>query len=243
MDDQSSYQLNYQSLTFEDKLRVYRMEHIVNYLNTIKCASILEIGCGNDSIFMYYNDFKTLHIIEPGKIFYDFTNNKIKKDPRITISNNMIEDESLIFEKTYDVIIIGGFLHEIDNPEEVLCSIKNIANDKTVIMTYVPNADSFHRQLAVESGIIKSNYEFSGNDKIFGRRTVFNTASISKMFANCGFVVLQTDTYFIKPFSHEQMDKLFKISILTDEILAGLFKLSKYIPNMGCEIFLAAMIQ
>jgi SAM-dependent methyltransferase len=243
MDDQSNYQLNYQNLTFEDKLRVYRMAHIVDYLNTVKSLSILEIGCGNDPIFMYFDDFEKLDIVEPGKLFYEFTKSKMNKDPRITISNNLIEDGALALKKNYDIIIIGGFLHEIDNPEEVLCSVKSIANPDTIVITYVPNADSFHRQLAVESGIIESNYEFSENDKVFGRRTVFNTNTINVMFANCGFLVVKTDTYFIKPFSHEQMDTLLNLSFLSNEILNGLFRLSKFIPNMGCEIFLAAILQ
>ena len=174
MYDQNEYQLKYQNLTFEDKLRKYRMEYIVDYLKTIKSDKILEIGCGNDPIFLCYDKFEVMDIVEPGDQFYEFTKNKIGDDQRISIQNCFIEEAKLALKNEYDVIVIGGFLHEIDNPEEVLTVIKKIAKPETIVITYVPNANSFHRLLALESGLIKSNYEFSENDIHFGRRNVFN---------------------------------------------------------------------
>lgn len=240
MYNQDDYQLNYQKLTFEDKLRKYRMEYIVDYFGTIKSDKILEIGCGNDPIFACYDDYKVMDIIEPGNFFYEDTKSKIGNDGRISITKGFIEESHSKLSNDYDVIVIGGFLHEIDNPEEVLAAVKKIASPSTVVITYVPNANSFHRLLAFESGLIKSNYEFSENDKLFGRRNVFNIQSITSLFITSGYSVLTTDTYFIKPFTHEQMDSLLGLSFFTNEILYGLFKMTKYMPDMGCEIFLAA---
>jgi len=236
MSDQNDYQLNYQSLSFENKLRKFRMDHLVQFIKSVKSNSILEIGCGNDPLFGYYDQFDKMDIVEPGNLFFENTKNKINGDPRISISNSTIEDAVKQLNNSYDIIVIGGFLHEIDNPEEVLSLIKRIAAEETIVITFVPNADSFHRILALESGLIKTNYEFSENDKKFGRRTVFNMNSFSELFENEGFSILKVDTYFIKPFSHEQM----KLDVFTEEILEGLNKMTNYIPNMGCEIFLAA---
>ena len=155
---------------------------------------------------------------------------------QLIFSNLTIQDAVEELNNSYDIIVIGGFLHEIDNPGEVLSLIKRIATAETIVITFVPNADSFHRVLALESGLIKTNYEFSENDKKFGRRIVFNMKSFSELFETEGFNVLKVDTYFIKPFSHEQM----KLDIFTEEILEGLNRMTNYIPNMGCEIFLAA---
>lgn len=236
MVDQNDYQLNYQSLTFEDTLRKFRMAHLVNYIKSITSNRILEIGCGNDPLFGYFNDFEKMDIVEPGNLFYENTKSKINNDTRISIVNSSIEEAVNQLNNDYDVIVIGGFLHEIDNPDEVLNLIKKCANQDTVVLTFVPNADSFHRVLALEAGLIKTNFEFSDNDKKFGRRTVFSIQSFSELFQSVGYDVLKVDTYFIKPFAHEQM----KLDIFTDKILEGLNKMTKYIPNMGCEIFLAA---
>ena len=242
MHDHHDYQLNYEKLSFEDKLRKYRMEYVTDYLKSIQSTKILEIGCGNDPIHFYFNDFEMLDLIEPGEHFYEFTKSKVVDDPRITIQNCFLEEANLRAKNDYDVIIIGGFLHEIDNPEEVLAAVKDVANPKTIVITYVPNANSFHRILALESGLIKSNYEFSENDKAFGRRNVFNQQSIQSLFKHGGFDTVKSDTYFIKPFTHGQMNELMESSFLTEELLTGFFRMSKYIPDLGCEIFLSARI-
>jgi len=240
MYDKNEYQLNYQNLTFEDKLRKYRMKYLVDYFATIPSNKILEIGCGNDPIFLSYNDFDVMDIVEPGIHFYEFTKNKIGTDSRITIQNCLIESSELLLKNEYDVIIIGGFLHEIDNPDVVLATVKKLASPNTFIITYVPNADSFHRILALESGIIESNYELSKNDLLFGRSIVYNFESIKSLFVTSGFTVTELDTYFIKLFTHEQMDAIIRLPFMNKDILDGLFKMCKYIPDMGCEIFVSA---
>lgn len=242
MYDQHEYQLNYQNLTFEDKLRKFRMKYIVDYFGNIKTKKILEIGCGSDPLFLCYDDYEVMDIVEPGDHFYEFTKNKIGDNPRISIQNCFIEEAGLELKNEYDVIVIGGFLHEIENPEEVLKVIKNIANPETIIITYVPNANSFHRILALEAGLIKSNFEFSENDHLFGRRNVFNVNSFLSLFVSSGYTVSKVDTYFIKPFTHEQMDALLVLPFFTKEIMLGFYNMSKYLPDMGCEIFLAATV-
>lgn len=241
MYNQDDYQLNYKNLTFENHLRKYRMDYVVNYLGSRKCSKILEIGCGNDPIFMCYDDYEVMDIIEPGNYFYEDTKSKIGSNKRVSILNGFIEKVYIDLKKDYDVIVIGGFLHEIANPEEVLEAVKAIMSANTVVITYVPNADSFHRLVALEAGLIESNYEFSENDKLFGRTNVYNIASFNSLFENSGLEVIETDTYFIKPFTHEQMDSLMRLPLFSEKILNGLSKMAKYMPNMGCEIFLAAM--
>lgn len=240
MNSNNDYCQNYQNLTFEDKLRKYRMKYIVDYFATIQSRKILEIGCGNDPIFLCFDDYDVMDIIEPERQFYEFTKNRIGINSRISIHNCLIENPNLVLKNEYDVIVIGGFLHEIENSEEVLRVINKIANPNTIIITYVPNADSFHRILAFESGIIESNYELSKNDFLFGRSVVFNFETIKALFVNSGFTVIDLDTYFIKPFTHEQMDALIVSNIINKKILEGFFKMGKYMPDMGCEIFLSS---
>jgi len=242
MYDKNNYQLQYQKLTFEDTLREYRMRYIVDYIKSVKSDRILEIGSGCWPLFDYFDDYQTIDIVEPGNYFYETTKIKIGKNPRLSITNSSIEEVYPKLKNDYDVILIGGFLHEIDNPEEVLSIVKKIANPDTIIITFVPNADSFHRVLAFEAGIIESKYQFSENDSLFGRRNVFNKASISSLFVKSGYSVSMVDTYFIKPFSHEQMDQLMSSSFLNVQLLNGLYNMKKYMIDMGAEIFLAASV-
>ena len=242
MYDKNNYQLQYEKLTFEDTLREFRMHHIVNYIQSIKSDKILEIGSGCWPLFDYFDNYKVIDIVEPGEYFYEITKSKIGSNPRLSITNDFIENVYPTLKNDYDIILIGGFLHEIDNPEEVLSVIKKIASPETIIITFVPNADSVHRLLAFEAGIITSKYEFSENDTLFGRRNVFNKASLASLFVTAGFSISTIDTYFVKPFSHEQMEQLLSISFLNNQLLLGLSKMIQYMPDMGAEIFLAASI-
>jgi SAM-dependent methyltransferase len=242
MNSKDNYCQNYQNLTFEDKLRKYRMKFILDYLDNITSNKILEIGCGNDPIFYCYDDYAVMDIVEPENNFYEFVKNKITDNSKVSIHNCFIEDPSLVLKNDYDIIVIGGFLHEIDNPINVLESIKKFANPETIIITYVPNANSFHRLLAFEAGLIKSNYEFSPNDILFGRTNVFNLETIGSLFIDSGFTIVEKTTYFIKPFTHEQMDTLLGSHFFNNQLLKGLFKMTKYMPDMGSEIFVAAKV-
>jgi hypothetical protein len=101
----------------------------------------------------------------------------------------------------------------------------------------VPNAKSFHRLLALEAGLIDSIYQYSENDKIFQRRAVFNIGTYSDLFRRNGFTIRECGTYFIKPFTHQQMDKMVSGGIIDSKVLDGLNNMIKYLPEFGAEIF------
>lgn len=242
MNDHHDYQLRYEKLSFEDRLRKYRMEYVSDYLKKIPANRILEIGCGTDPIHLHFEGFEVLDLIEPGAYFFEYTEKMVRDDRRISIQNCFLDEAVLNHAGRYDVIIIGGFLHEIDDPATVLAGVRAISNTDTVVITYVPNSHSFHRLLAFEAGLISSVDEFSDNDKTFGRRNVYSLDAFEALFKQCGFSIEKIDTYFVKPFTHSQMNTLLEESFLNEELLKGLYGMGKYLPNFGCEIFLSAKI-
>jgi len=58
-----------------------------------------------------------------------------------------------------------------------------------------------------------------------------------------GFSILNYWTYFIKPFSNEQMEKLLRLKIIDKKIIVGFKNMSKYLPDMGCEMFVEVKIK
>jgi hypothetical protein len=52
-----------------------------------------------------------------------------------------------------------------------------------------------------------------------------------------GFLVLEFGTYLIKPFSNVQMEKLISQNIVSTSVVAGLDGMIKYMPELGCEMF------
>ena len=242
MYNSNDYQANYENLEFENHLRIYRMKHVTNYIHSVKSDKILEIGSGSWPLFEFFNAYEVLDIVEPGEYFYKTTKNKASNNDRVSVTHGLIEEVYPTLSNDYDIILIGGFLHEIENPKEVLEVIKKIAKKETIVISYVPNADSFHRLLAFEAGIINSKYQYSKNDVLFGRRSVFNKDSFSAIFEESSFSILNIDTYFIKAFTNEQMEHLMNVSFLNERLLTGFSKMIEYMPDMGAEIFLAARI-
>ncbi|MCV3413760.1 hypothetical protein L8V81_03235 [Campylobacter lari] len=50
-------------------------------------------------------------------------------------------------------------------------------------------------------------------------------------------MILDSGSYFIKPFNHSKMSLCLENKIIDEKLLDGLYKLSDYIPEFGAEIF------
>ncbi|HNP33338.1 MAG TPA: methyltransferase domain-containing protein [Flavobacterium sp.] len=235
-----NYHQDYDELPFEDVLRKYRYRYLVNLFSKLDAKNILEIGCGYNPIFEHYTNFQKMTIVEVDNHFYEAAIQKADGNSKIKIINKPIQQSAHDLGSDFDLILISGFLHEIDNPEEVITLLKKCCNPNTKVVTFVPNANSFHRVLAYEAEIIEKIYEFSANDKKFGRRLVWDMGSFADMFESNGYQVEQIETYFIKPFAHSQMVKMMEAGIFTNQVLDGLDNMIKYMPDMGCEIALVA---
>ena len=52
-----------------------------------------------------------------------------------------------------------------------------------------------------------------------------------------GFEILESGSFFVKPFSHEQMYNMMQQGILNEAVLDGLYYLTEYMPEFGSEIY------
>ena len=133
-------------------------------------------------------------------------------------------------------------LHEVDDPDEVIKLVRHFCDSNTVVLVSVPNARSFHRLLAYESGIITSIYEDSNKDKLFNRKTHYDKDKLGIHFIKNGFYVKKAETYFIKILSDKQLEKLVESKIISRKTLLGFDRMSAYIPDLRAEIYLEAKI-
>jgi len=178
--------------------------------------------------------------VEPGELFYDLAVSKSKLDinPNIRIINDLIENiAEELSQNNFDFVVIGGFLHEIKNPDAVLQAVRKICKSNTIIYSFVPNSKSFHRLLAYEMGIITSLSQKSGHDQLFQRQGSYDINSFNQLLINNGFVIRESGSYFIKPFTHDQMNALLIQGIVSHSCLDGLEKMIRYFPDQGAELF------
>lgn len=52
-----------------------------------------------------------------------------------------------------------------------------------------------------------------------------------------GLRVLERGSYFVKPFTHAQMEACLENGILSEKLLDGLDRMTKYMPELGAEIY------
>lgn len=239
----NTYEANYAALPFEDILRQYRQQNIFKMLASLPHKNMLEIGCGPDPLFQHFKGFDTMTVVEPGKSYIENAMQLAGQNSNIKFIPDFFENivDSLA-PNTFDFIIIGGFLHEIQNPAEVLQAVKKVCTPDTIIHSFVPNAHSFHRLLAYEMGLIKDVYVKSGHDELFQRFCIYNMDSFKALFIQNGFEVADAGSYFIKPFTHAQMSELLQINFFNESFMDGLDKIIKYFPANGAELFINGIL-
>ena len=79
----------------------------------------------------------------------------------------------------------------------------------------------------------------SDNNKKLQQHTVFDMELLKELVESVGKTeFLEQGSYFVKPFTHAQMKKCMENGIVNQNILNGLYEISKYMPELGSEIFI-----
>ena len=228
---------HYEFETFQVK---FRRRNTLTQLNRNIHNRILEIGSGMDPLFQYLNDYIAYTVVEPSDIFHDLAKSLSEGNKRISLLHDYIEN--ITTDEKYDFIVISSLLHEIENPKTILKVVKNLCNSNTIVYINVPNARSFHRLLALEAGMISSIYNKSENQIKFQQAYTFDMTTLEKLVTSSGFTVIESGSYFVKPFTHSQMRMLLSNEIVGVNVLEGFEKMIKYCPDLGSEIFLTCMV-
>ena len=156
---------------------------------------------------------------------------------KVQIVEGFFEEESVNIKEGYDFILCSGLLHEVENSGKLLEAIYRICRDDTVVHINVPNAFSLHRLLALEMGIIDDVHQLSGENILFQQSEVYDKELLLSELNSNGFQTLESGTYFCKLFTHQQMQRMIEIGLMTDNMLDGFDKLVEFFPLYGSELF------
>lgn len=237
MRDIEKYTENYNVPNFEDYQVTYRRRKVLEILHKYAPKRILEIGCGMEPLFQYISeDYEKYCIVEPSSIFYKNAL-ELAKGKSVKCYNEFFSPTEKLKDDQFDFIICSGLLHELEQPEEILKGIHEVSDRGTIVHVNVPNAKSIHRLLAIEMGVILNEYELSDRNLLYQQHSVYDLEMLGKIVEDIGFKVVDSGSYFIKPFTHSQMYQMIKNGIINEDILGGLYNLVKYMPEYGSEIF------
>ena len=241
----ADYQAQYTGLPYESVQVAFRKRKIVETLARYQHGSLLEVGCGRESIFLDIDTFEKMVVVEPSELFYQKALSDSGKKPgkEIILIQGYLEDVAeRLREWPFDFVLLSSLLHEVTDPAKLLSALRGLCSDKTVLHINVPNAKSFHCLLAVEMGLIESEFQKSVTNIRLQQSTVLDLEMLQQIVQQCGFEVLESGAYAFKPFTHEQMQRALDAGLLTPQMLDGFCKMERYVPDVCSEIFVNVRI-
>lgn len=240
MRDIENYTKSYMSMPFLKENVKYRQECIMEQIMRYMHHGVLEIGCGMFPFFeCLREDFDSYVVVEPSKVFVENARNRtVNRLKKIEVIEGYFEDEShKLSERKFDFIICSSLLHEVPDADCLLNAIYKVAHQNTIIHINVPNAMSMHRLIAKEMGLIDDGFQKSSNQKELQQRDIYDMQTLKEEVIKNGFCVMDEGSYFIKPFTHYQMNEMLDKGIINQDVITGLQRITKYFPEYGSEIF------
>ncbi len=247
MRDIKDYTDKYVDEPFESTIVEIRKKTVIEQCMKYKHDNILEIGCGMNPFFCDFKDYKRMVIAEPGELFADNAEELAKSENlKVDVVRGFLENETeriKALDTKLDFIILSSVLHELDEPGKMLEAIKSICAQDTVVHINVPNANSLHRLIAIEAGLIKDVHEQSAQMQKMQRRRTYDMALLREEVEKAGFKILNEGSYFVKPFTHAQMQKCLDAGIIDDKVIFGLERVIKYMPEFGAGIYVNVSVK
>jgi 2-polyprenyl-3-methyl-5-hydroxy-6-metoxy-1,4-benzoquinol methylase len=123
-------------------------------------------------------------------------------------------------------------LEHISDPVYILRKIIGWLKPGAVLLVSVPNAKSIHRLVAVQMGLLSSEYELNSRDLELGHYRVYDKKQLLEHAKEAGFSILESGGYFLKPVSNGQIENNWN-----QEMIDGFYKVGKYFQDNCAEIF------
>ena len=194
-------------------------------------GSVLELGPAEgimtDKLAPFFKDYT---VVDGADIF---VNSILKR-------HQNVKGYALLFEefnpdKKFDNIILGHVLEHVIDPVSILKRCSTWLSNRGRILVAVPNANSIHRQMGVEMGLLTSIYQLNETDCRNGHRRVYDIISLQKDFNDAGLKILKKGGYWLKPLSNSQIDSTWNSEIINASMIIG----EKY-PEIAAEIYIVA---
>lgn len=238
----ADYTKKYQDDIFELNYKVpIRRKHLLQDLQHYPHDCILEIGCGLESIFRFATGFKKGVIVEPSEEFAC----RAEGLENVVVVHSTLEDSILFLkENHFNFIVLSCLLHEMENPSAFLRAVHSLCEADTVVHIDVPNANSFHRLLGMEMHVCKDTHELTERNLCMQQHTVFDAKSLEKLICETARKdgkeadICSKGSFFVKPFTNSQMAACLASGAISPEVIAGLDRMTQYMPDLGSEIYI-----
>ena len=240
----TQYESRYlQDYGFEATMVAARQRLVLELLRKARPKVVLEISCGIDLLGRRVGEAGLAPdqwvIVEPAEKFHAAAQALTIPGTRVDAIRGFFEDSVDAIRgcctRPPDFIICSGLLNEIAQPELVLNAAGNLLAPTGILHVNVPNAHSLHRRLARAMGIIETEDQLTERNRLLQQFRVYDFGALSELAGKTGFRVVDRGGYFLKPFTHAQMESLG--GLLSDRLRDGLWQLGREMPELASEIY------
>ena len=238
--DLHEYLIQFNQLPFERNQEKFRKRKILELIGQHKAdvGKMLEVGPGLNPLFPFLDKFDHITALEPiGEIYQWLINSHSQKSNIEIINSDLEKFISDNLDARFDAVVLSSVLHEIPNPEYILKLIHNVLTPGGKLYVVVPNNQSVHRLTGEKLAITKSLNELTETEKKMQQFSSYSPQLLVNQLENHGFKDIHVVTNFIKPLPHLGMQEALDKSIMSEDDLEFLYKLSDLMPGFGSEIF------
>lgn len=223
LDSYSSY-YTANNLQIDDLLIEAAFDEFKKFFRGRDC---LELGPANGLMTQHLrHSFKSLDLVEGAESLL----RAIPEYDNVTKHHSIFADFKPT--KSYDTIVMNHVLEHLESPVDELKNIRNWLKEDGVFICGVPNANSYHRLLAVEMGLLEASNELNDRDKALGHYRVYTLDELIKDVEQAGFRVISSGGIGLKFLSNSQLKDLF-----SEDFIKAALKMGSLAPNHGAEVF------
>ncbi len=236
--DLESYEREYADSGFEVVQARLRKRMIVGLLEQEQPRHILEVGCGADTIGNHWSASNSLVIVEPAAGFAANARAATRDMARVEVIEATLEQAApTLSGRPFDLVLLSGLLHEVADCDRLLDCVRGFCGPEALVHVNVPNARSIHRLLGLEMGVMEDVTQLSAMQLKLQQCRTFTLEALTDLVTARGFRVIDSGSYFVKPFTHGQMEWLQQAGFMTAEMIEGLWGLVRHLPAHGSEIY------
>ncbi|MFJ7825273.1 class I SAM-dependent methyltransferase [Psychrobacillus sp. NPDC096623] len=226
----SNYHLNIIS-GWEGLYSKMRKELFSRLSRYFKGNHVLELGCGDGEMTLLLADsFKSVTVVDGSETMLNECKIRLENKNNIEYHKSYFEDYKS--DKKFDVIIMSHVLEHLDNPVQVLQKISSLLKEDGVLLIAVPNADSIHRQVAVEMNLIPTCDSLNEQDLLLGHRRVYTLDGLKQHCLEAKYSIIDFGGLMLKPLTNRQIEEQW-----SEDMVEGFIKLGDKFPHLSAEIF------
>jgi hypothetical protein len=228
---------------FERHMVRFRRRTILRWLESQPHARILEVGCGLEPLFEHVRDWEHYTIVEPAATFAAHARERTPAGRSVVVRQELLEEAaSALHGQPFDCIVVSSLLHEVTDPHGLLAAVHALCGPATRVHVNVPNAASLHNRIAVHMGLIPDLFTRSALADRMQRTNTYDATRLQATMVSAGFRVESAGSYFLKPFTHGQLEAMLKHGIIDERTLDAMYEVNAEFEGLGAEIFVNATL-